>query len=133
MMIKFENTGDFSVAPGRGRRPIPIEVVDKVAVAVADRAEHALNSATSAWAVSRELDVPWSTVTKILRCILHWYPYKIQIVQQLKPHDPQQHLDFALQFLAQMEVDDMCPENILWTDKAHFTLEGAVNMQNCWI
>ena len=51
-------------------------------------------------------------------------------MQQLKPHDPQQRLDFALDFLAGMEVDDMWPENILWTDEAHFTLEGAVNTQN---
>ena len=27
----------------------------------------------------------------------------------------------------------MWTENILWTDEAHFTLEGAVNMQNCRI
>ena len=53
-------------------------------------------------------------------CILHWYPLKIQIVPQLKSHDPQQPLDFVLQFLARMEVDDMWPENILWTDEAHF-------------
>ena len=100
MMMKFENTGDFGVAPGRGRRPIPMEVVDKVAVAVADHAEHTPNSATSAQAVSHELGIPWSTVRKILQCILHWYSYKIQIEQQLKPHDLQQCLDFALQFLA---------------------------------
>ena len=54
-------------------------------------------------------------------------------MQQLKPHDPQQCLDFVLQFLARIEVDGMWPENILWTDEAHFTLEGAVNMQNCQI
>ena len=49
-MIKLENTGDFGVASGRGRRPIPMEVT----VAVADRAERALNSATSARALSHE-------------------------------------------------------------------------------
>ena len=48
LMMKFENTGDFGVAPGRGRQPIPMEVVDKVAVAIADHAESAPNSATSA-------------------------------------------------------------------------------------
>ena len=72
--------------------------------------------------VSCELGVPWLTVRKILLCILYWYPYKIQIVQQLKSYDLQQCLDFALQFLARMEVDDMWLENILWTDKARFTL-----------
>ena len=101
--MKFENTGYFGVASDRGRRPIPIQVVGKVAVAVADRAECAPNSATSARTVSRELGTPWPTVRKILRCILHWYPYKIQIVQQLKPHDPHQCLDYSLQFMAQMK------------------------------
>ena len=66
-MMKFENTGNFGMAPGRGRRPIPMDVVDEVSVAVADRAEHAPNSATSARAVSRQLGVPWSTVRKILQ------------------------------------------------------------------
>ena len=47
--------GDFGVAPGRGRRPIPVEVVDEVAVLVADRAERAPNSVTSARAASRAL------------------------------------------------------------------------------
>ena len=56
---------------GRGRRSIPMEVVNKVAVAVVDRADRAPNSGTSARAVSRELGLPWSTVRKILRCILH--------------------------------------------------------------
>ena len=56
-IMKFENTGDFRVTPERGRRPIPVEVVDEVAVA--DRAP---NSATSARAVSHELGVPWPTV-----------------------------------------------------------------------
>ena len=102
-------------------------------MAVAGRAERAPNSAISARAVSRELGVPWSTVGEILRCILLWYPYKIHIVQEVEPHDPQQRLDFALQFLARMEVDDMWPENILWTDEAHLTLESAVTTQNCRI
>ena len=84
----------------RGRRPIPMEVVDEVAVTVADSAELAPNSATSARAASRELRVPWSTVRKILLRILHLCPKKIQIVQQLKSYDSQQLLDFALQFLA---------------------------------
>ena len=57
-MMKFDNNGDFGVALRRGRRSIPMEVVDEVAVAVADRAERAPNSATSAGAVPRELDVP---------------------------------------------------------------------------
>ncbi|GBL88998.1 hypothetical protein AVEN_255159-1 [Araneus ventricosus] len=32
-----------------------------------------------------------------------------------------------------MEVDNTCPWNILWTDEAHFYLQGSVNTQNCRI
>ena len=90
-----------------------MELVDEVARAVGDRAERARNSATSARALSRELGVPWSTVRKILGCILRRYPYKFRIVQQLKPLNLQQRLYFILQFLARMEVNDVWPENIL--------------------
>ena len=130
MMMKFEITDDIDVAPGRGKLPIPLKVVDDTFMAEVDRAERDPISIISARAVSRELGFPWPSVRKILRCFLEWYPYKIQIVQQLKPRDSQQRLDFALQFLARMKVDDMWPENILWTNEAHFTLEGAVNTQN---
>ena len=41
-----------------------MEVVDEVATAVADHAECAPNSATSARAVSHELGVPRSTIKK---------------------------------------------------------------------
>ena len=54
-MMKFENTGDFGVASGRGSRPIPVEVVDEVSVAVAHRAERAQNSATSTRACNENL------------------------------------------------------------------------------
>ena len=73
MVMKFESTGDFGVAPGRGRWPIPMEFVDEVAVAVADRAERAPNSATCARAVSRELVLPWSTVRTLPNVIsIQW-------------------------------------------------------------
>ncbi|GBN75512.1 hypothetical protein AVEN_168917-1 [Araneus ventricosus] len=32
-----------------------------------------------------------------------------------------------------MEVDNTWPWNILWTDEAHFHLQGSVNTQNCRI
>ena len=66
---KFKDTGELGVAPERERRPIPMEVVDKVAVAIADYAACVPNSATSAQWVSCEL------------CILHWHLYKIETVQ----------------------------------------------------
>ena len=96
-----------------------MEVVE-VAVALADRAERVPNSATSAQAVSRKFVVPWSTENSALHFTL--VPLQDSDCAATELHDPQQRLDFALQFLVRMEVHDTWPENILWTDGAHFTL-----------
>ena len=37
---------------------------------------------------------------------------------------------FSLDFLAHMEADSEWLWNILWTDEAHFYLQGFVNTQN---
>ncbi|GFU79014.1 uncharacterized protein TNCV_308541 [Trichonephila clavipes] len=39
----------------------------------------------------------------------------------------------VLWFLARLEVDPEWPWNILWTDEAHFHLDGSVNTHNCRI
>ncbi|GFV28493.1 zinc finger MYM-type protein 1 [Trichonephila clavipes] len=66
-----------------------------------------------------------------MRYILKWYPYKIHITQTLKPQDQKTRLEFPAQFLADMEVDDAWPWKVLWSDEAHFYLNGAVNSRNC--
>lgn len=133
MMTKFEETGELRVLQGRGRKRISQETAEEVALAVVDRASASQYSVTSARAVSRDLSLPWSTVRKILRAIIKWYPYKIHVVQALNPSDPEKRTDFARMFLARIAVDKAWPWNILWTDEAHFTLEGVVNTQNCRI
>lgn len=133
MIRKFELTGDLGIAPGRGRRPVTPQIVEEVTVAMAENAGRNLRSSSSARAVSRQLNIPWSTVRKVLRTIVKWYPYKLHITHQLLPHDADIRIDFALTFLARVEVDDMWPWNILWSDEAHFTLTGAVNTHNCRI
>ncbi|GBM92023.1 hypothetical protein AVEN_126350-1 [Araneus ventricosus] len=74
-----------------------------------------------------------STVRKILRNILQCYPFKITHAQELVPANLPEREVFALQFLAIMEVDNAWPWNILWTDEAHFHLQGNVKNQNCGI
>ncbi|GFU29914.1 uncharacterized protein TNCV_1686921 [Trichonephila clavipes] len=77
------------------------------------------------------LDLPRSTVQKITRNILGYYPYKLQLMQELLPHDFKNRHLFALQFLARLEVDPEWPWNILWTDRAHIHFYGSVNTHNC--
>ncbi|GFT07403.1 transposable element tc3 transposase [Trichonephila clavipes] len=60
-----------------------------------------------------------------MRNILRYYSYKLQLVQELLPHDFETRHLFSLQFLAHLEVDPEWPWNILWTDEAHFHLDGS--------
>ncbi|GFU67894.1 transposable element tc3 transposase [Trichonephila clavipes] len=90
-------------------------------------------SRTSVRRVAEALDLPRSTVQKIMRNIFRYYPYKLQIVQELLPHDFETRHLFSLQFLARLKVDPEWPWNILWTDEAHFHLDGSVNTHNCRI
>ncbi|PSN43359.1 hypothetical protein C0J52_15565 [Blattella germanica] len=69
MIRKFELTGDLGIAPGRGRRPVTTQIVEEVTVAMAENAGRNLRSSSSARAVSRQLNIPWSTVRKVLRTI----------------------------------------------------------------
>ena len=87
----------------------------------------------SARGIARTLDRSASTVHKILRNILHCYPYKIGYVQELFPSDLLAREIFALKFLVYMEMDKEWPWKSLRADEAHFYLTGYINMQNCRI
>ena len=69
MIRKFELTGDLGIAPGRGRRPVTPQIVEEVTVAMAENAGRNLRSSSSARAVSRQLNILWSTVQKVMQTI----------------------------------------------------------------
>ena len=83
--------------------------------------------------VSRVSDMAYFTVRKIIRRILHFYSYKTKPVHLLQDGDKEVRKTFALQLLARMVVGVTWPRNILWTDEAHFCLNGQVNTHNCRI
>ncbi|GFV42787.1 uncharacterized protein TNCV_841421 [Trichonephila clavipes] len=64
-----------------------------------------VQASTSVRLVAEALDLPRSTVQKIMRNILRYYAYKLQLVQELLPHDFETRHLFSLQFLARLEVD----------------------------
>ncbi|GBM08491.1 hypothetical protein AVEN_136581-1 [Araneus ventricosus] len=132
MIDKFEESGSFDLKCGRGRTAIASTSVKDWATALQEASSSALVT-YSTRGISRTFDMLVSTVRKILRNILQCYPFTIMNVQELVPPDMPKREAFALQFLAQMEVDNVWPWDILWTDKAHFHLQGSVNTQNCRI
>jgi hypothetical protein len=58
------------------------------------------------------------------------HPYRIHLLHELKDQDYQDRVNFSNWFLEQEE--DII-ERILWTDEAHFHLDGALNTRNCII
>ncbi|GFY19244.1 uncharacterized protein TNCV_4226081 [Trichonephila clavipes] len=132
-VTKFEETRSLNVRSGRGRKPVSAEAIEKVALQVEDDNASNVQASTSVRLVAEALDLPRSTVQKIMRNILRYYPYKLQLVHELLPHDFETRHLFSLQFLARLEVDPEWPWNILWTHEAHFHLDGSVNTHNCRI
>ncbi|GFU85802.1 uncharacterized protein TNCV_2036331 [Trichonephila clavipes] len=133
MVTKFEETGSLNVRPERERKPVSAEAIEKVALQVEeDKASNVLTS-RSVHRVAKALDLPRSAVQEIMRNILRYYPYKLQLVQELLPDDFETRHLFSLQFLARLEADPEWPWNILWTVETHFHLDGSVNTQNCRI
>lgn len=133
MIKKFEETGKLDILPGRGRKKVDISSIEDIATAAVDLASQSSFGNASVPAIANEVDMPISTVRKVMRQILRYYPYKIQRVQQLIQGDTESRLSFSLQFLARMNVDNSWPWNILWSDEAHFYLNGQVNTHNCRI
>ncbi|GFT69587.1 uncharacterized protein TNCV_1298191 [Trichonephila clavipes] len=127
MMIKFEKPRQLGVLPGRGRKIVNTAVVQDIATAVMKASSESLHGTLSVPAILRTLYMPYFPVRHIMCKILNFYPYVIQAVQQLKPHDTDTRKTFVLEFLARMVVDDSMPWNILWAEEAHFHLNRQVN------
>lgn len=68
-----------------------------------------------------------------MRLDLGLHPYKIQLTQELKPYDHSLRCSFADWALEQLELDANFGKKIIFSDEAHFWLNGFVKKQNCRI
>ncbi|GFY36084.1 uncharacterized protein TNCV_4844561 [Trichonephila clavipes] len=91
----------------RGRKPVSAEAIEKVALQVKEDKASNVHASTSVRLVAEALDLSHSTVQKIMRNILRYYPYKLQFVQELLPHDFETRHLFSLKFLARLEFYEM--------------------------
>lgn len=83
--------------------------------------------------VGRRLGLPPSFIRNILHGVLNQYPYKLQSCHQLLPSDTVEREAFARWAFSKIEQDPSWVFNILWTDEAHFSLQGDVSTHNCRI
>jgi len=78
---------------------------------------------------SQNLNISRTSLRRILNKDLGMKSYKVQLVQELKPHDHPMHFRFT-QWAEQRLVEDDFYRKIIFSDEAHFHLGGYVNKQN---
>lgn len=79
---------------------------------------------------SQELGISRTSLWRILRKDLGLHPYKIKLTQELKPLDHRKRREFVAWTLEQLGVEPDFHRKIIFSDEAHFWLNGFVNKQN---
>ncbi|XP_046962436.1 uncharacterized protein LOC124531912 [Vanessa cardui] len=120
---KFESLGStLNEKPaGRTRTVRTEENVSEVVASVRRDPQQSSRKRSAELAISR------TSLRRILTKDLKLHPYKLQLVQELKPNDHHLRLAFAETMLERFQSLN----NILFSDEAHFHLCGFVNKQNC--
>lgn len=89
------------------------------------------SSTKSVCSRAQQLGISLRTVRRIRKQDLHLLPYKIQLVQELKPADHIKSREFVDRFRTIKNSNPNFHSQIIFSDKAHFHLSGFVNKQNC--
>lgn len=80
--------------------------------------------------LSQILGVSQSTAQKLLTKDLKLFPYKVSLGQQLTQAAVEKRLEFANLLLQLIDTDKIDTKKIIFSDEAHFWLDGYVNRQN---
>ncbi|KAK3868152.1 hypothetical protein Pcinc_026438 [Petrolisthes cinctipes] len=126
LINRFEEQGAVSDRPrsGRTRTARTDETREQVRKSIEE------NPGTSTRRQSRQLGISRTSLLRVLRS-LNLFPYKVQLVQQLKPKDYQQRHQYAVRIQELARNDRNFTQNLMMTDEAHFHLNGFINKQNC--
>lgn len=126
LIKRFETTGRVD-EDGHGRQSN--EKHDEQIAAVAS-AINEMGDNFSIRKASANLDIPKSSVHRILKIDLGLKSYHYSLHQELNEDDPDRRLNFCEDFLTLLENDDQFITKIVWTDEAKFFLNGTVNRHN---
>lgn len=126
LVKKFESTFSLHNVPVRVRAR-SARSVENIA-AVRDSVQEDAN--VSLTRRSQQLGLSVSSLWRILRKDLGLHPYKIKLTQELKPFDHLKRRRFVNWAEDQLENDPDFFQKIIFSDEAHFWLNGFVNKQN---
>lgn len=121
---QFEKNGTILDLRSENHRPLvrTEEVVERVRVAFDAQPHLSMRR--------NPTGLPKTTVNTVLRKDLHWHPYKLQLVHELGNPDFSLRLLFAQNQLAALSNNPGLLQNLIFSDEAHFYLNGEVNRQD---
>ena len=79
---------------------------------------------------ARQLELPRSTVHKVLHKNLRLYAYKVQMLQALQPIDMPRQREFAVNMLQQISENEAFLKRVCFSDEATFHVSGKLNKHN---
>lgn len=123
---KFRLTGTTTNNTTRPREKVK-RSAENIAITAAAVQNHPRRSIRK---LAASLNLHRSTVHRIMRLDLKVHPYKIRIIQKIKQEDYVNRKKYCEHMLENFSLEnDM--DKVLFSDEAHFHLEGYVNRQNC--
>lgn len=129
LVAKFEKAGSVNnqPTPARRRNARSAENIAAVRESVQENPRQSIPRRAQTLGLSQ------TSTWRILRRDLGLHPYKIQLTQSLKVNDHRQRRAFADWVLERLEENPNFGRKIIFSDEAHFWMNGYVNKQNCRI
>ena len=82
---------------------------------------------------ARHLELPRSTVHKVLHNNLRLYAYKVQMLQALQPNDMPRRKELAVNILQRISEDEAFLKQVCFSDEENFHVSGKLNKHNARI
>ena len=111
---KFMETGTMFDTRRSGRPRTSEENIERV------RQAFQRSPMKSICTAARQLELPRSTVHKVLHKNLRLYAYKVQILQALQPNDMPRRKEFAVNMLQRISEDEAFLRRVCFGDEATF-------------
>ena len=124
LVVKFEETG--SVANKKRNQPRLVNEAAQIEIL----GQFAMNSTLSTRQAAVATGLCRESIRKVLKCH-KFYPYKLQILQELSDDDPDRRSQFCEIMTDRIMAEPRLVKNICFSDECSFYLNGHVNKQNC--
>lgn len=128
LVKKFERTGsvldDIESRKNKEKTARTPEIIDEV------KRRHSESPNLSVRQLGQQAGTSSTTAWRILNKDLELFPYKVQVAQQLTEKAVEKRLAFATDMCDLIDECKINTSEIIFSDEAHFWLEGYVNRQN---